>query len=64
MIYMLEFYNTIAGKQFFDRNIPRIGKALELQNILKIYEMREELKLTEDEIEKLLKIIKENITEC
>jgi len=56
---MLEFYNSMPGKQFFDGNIPRIVKALELQNTLKIYEMKKELGLTEEEIKKILKIIKE-----
>jgi len=58
---MFDFYKTMPGKQFFDGNIPRIVKALELQNTLKIYEMKKELELTEEEIENLLKKIKENL---
>ena len=58
---MFEFYKTMPGKQFFDGNIPRLVKALELQNILKIYEMKKELELKEEEIEKLLKKIKESL---
>ena len=50
---MTEFYNTIAGKQFFDKNIPKIVKALELQNILKIFEIQKQLELSEDEIKNL-----------
>jgi len=37
---MIEFYKTVAGRQFFDGIVPKIVKSLELQNTLKIFEMR------------------------
>ncbi len=57
---MINFYNTLAGKQFFSGDIPRVAKALELQNTLKIYELykNNQLELSEDEVKSLLKKIR------